>query len=382
MNTNESYNKGMVVCIYCRYDANPVGVKSCQKCGKQLVMTSLPTSKNVGKIDTFAWIFLLLIAISFLIFGAFGYYYGRELRLPTLGRNEKSSNNQSYSDIQVYDSMKEVPNVPSGTFNYSGAMAFAPLTAHGTHQAINQAHPNFYLRYTPDRFNNPGTWTAMGMLFDGELSFVQAGGPLNDQAYSKAKERGFSLQQVPVAIDGILLFTHPDLSIPGLSVEQIRDIYKGKIVNWKQVGGPDLAITAFGINPKLGTTIPFLLGSELSSLSPKVKFMRDHTSGVRQVSSLPGAIGISRTGVILGQRSIHPLAIKNGNNYIPPFINDGKQINIPAFRDGTYPLTKRLFVVIRRDGTSDEAAGVAYANLLLSKEGQQFIEKSGLIPIH
>ncbi|MDF5731397.1 MAG: hypothetical protein PUP92_26185 [Rhizonema sp. PD38] len=167
MNTNESDHKGMVVCIYCRYNANPVGVKNCLKCGKQLVMTSLPASKKVGKIDTFAWGFLFLIAVSFLIFGAFGYYYGRELRPSTLGRNEKSSNSESYSDIQVYDSMKQVPNVPEGTFNYSGAMAFAPLTAHGTHQAINQAHPNFYLRYTPARNNNPGTWTAMSIETSG-----------------------------------------------------------------------------------------------------------------------------------------------------------------------------------------------------------------------
>jgi phosphate transport system substrate-binding protein len=382
MNNNESYNKGTVVCLHCRYDANPVGVKHCEKCGKELTIASIPTNKDIGKVDTAAWGFLLLIALSFLTFGAFGYYYGLQMRLPIFSSNEKRSSNDGYSDIEVYDSMKDVPNVPQGTFNYAGAISFAPLVSHGTYKAINKAHPNFHLRYTPGTQNNPGTWTAMSMLFDGELSFVQAGGPINDQAYSKAKERGFSLQQVPIAIDGILLYTHSDLSIPGLSLGQIRDIFKGKIVNWKQVGGPDLAITAFAINPKFGTALSFLLGSELSSLSPKVNFMKDYTNGIRQVASTPGAIGIGQTAAIVGQRSIRPVAIKNGNSYIQPFINDGTQINAAAFKDGTYPLTKRLFIVIRRDGTSDEAAGVAYTNLLLSKEGQQFIEKSGFVSIH
>jgi phosphate transport system substrate-binding protein len=40
-----------------------------------------------------------------------------------------------------------------------------------------------------------------------------------------------------------------------------------------------------------------------------------------------------------------------------------------------------LYVIIRRDGRADEQAGVAYGNLLLSKEGQQFVQKAGLVPI-
>ncbi len=111
--------------------------------------------------------------------------------------------------------------------------------------------------------------------------------------------------------------------------------------------------------------------------------MRDYTDGVRKVASIPGAIGIGSTGAILGQSSIRPLALARGqtNNYVKPFTDDGKQINFPALRDGTYPLTRRLFVVIRRDGTPEQAAGVAYANLLLSKEGQQIVEKSGFVPL-
>jgi phosphate transport system substrate-binding protein len=66
---------------------------------------------------------------------------------------------------------------------------------------------------------------------------------------------------------------------------------------------------------------------------------------------------------------------------VQPFTDDGKLVNAAALRDGTYPLTRRLFVVIRRDRTLDETAGVAYSNLLLSKEGQQFIEKAGFVPI-
>ena len=80
-------------------------------------------------------------------------------------------------------------------------------------------------------------------------------------------------QPVAIGIDGFLLFTHRDVSIAGLSVEQVKDIFKGKITNWKQVGGPNLAITAFGFNPKFGSSLNILLGPE----SPLVCHRRNAT---------------------------------------------------------------------------------------------------------
>lgn len=385
MNTNESNAKGTVICSWCSYDANPIGAKYCQKCGKRLVKLSLPkNNKNTGSdFSTLVVVGSSLVGVVLLLFGVGGYFFWQQTQVVTTPSNLNNSLESISSDIRLYNSMKEVPNVPGGTFNYGGSVIFSSLSTQGTHQAMTQAHPNFVLRFSEPTNSNPGQNTGITMLLDGELAFAQSSKPLEDAHYSKAKERNFSLQQVPVAIDGFLLFTHKDLSIPGLTVDQIKDIYKGKISNWKQVGGPDLPITAFAFNPKFGAALNILLGSEINKLSSKVQFMRDYTDGVRKVSSLPGAIGIGSTGAILGQQSIRPLGVAktNSKNYVQPFTNDGKLVNAAALRDGTYPLTRRLFVVIRRDHTLDETAGVAYTNLLLSKEGQQFVEKAGFVPI-
>jgi phosphate transport system substrate-binding protein len=45
-----------------------------------------------------------------------------------------------------------------------------------------------------------------------------------------------------VAIDGIAIAVHPDLPVSGLTITQLKDIYTGKIRNWRQVSGPNLAI--------------------------------------------------------------------------------------------------------------------------------------------
>jgi phosphate transport system substrate-binding protein len=44
-------------------------------------------------------------------------------------------------------------------------------------------------------------------------------------------------------------------------------------------------------------------------------------------------------------------------------------------------MTRRMFIIFRRDGTPDEQAGAAYVNLILSKEGQQILEKAGYVPL-
>ncbi|KAB8334104.1 hypothetical protein SD80_006535 [Scytonema tolypothrichoides VB-61278] len=382
MNTDESNTKGNIICGRCTYDANPRGATHCQKCGMPLVIASIPNGDTSPSSDSTLLVGGVSLLATVLLFGTGGYFFWQQVQVASTLSNLNNSADHSSSDIRLYNSMKEVPNVPQGTFNYGGSVVFSPLR-NSFHKAINQVYPKFGLRFTEPRYNNPGQNTGISMLLDGELSFAQSSKPLEDTHYSKSKERGFSLQQVPIGIDGFLLFTHRDVSMPGLSVDQIKDIFKGKITNWKEVGGSDLPITAFAFNPKFGSSLSILLGPELDKLSAKVQFMRDYTDGVRKVSSIPGAIGIGSTGAILGQQSIRPLALAKDNtkNYVQPFTDDGKQVNAAALRDGTYPLTRRLFIVIRRDATIDEAAGVAYVNLLLSKEGQQYIEKAGFVPI-
>ena len=381
----EFQTKGTVVCRWCSYDKNPVGATHCHKCGKPLVIAALPTSDEIAKSTMFV-AGVSLLAIVLLLFGVGGYFVWEQIQPPTTTSDLNTSSTSSLSsssDIKLYNSMKEVPNVPEGTFNYGGAVLFASITASGAHQAMTEARPNFRLLFTEPRDGPPSQTKGIAMLLNGDLSFAQSAVSLKDADYSKAKERGFALEQVPVAIDTIVFFTHPDVSIPGLSVDQLQDIYKGKITNWKQVGGPNLPIIPFARDPKLVNLLNVLLGSEAKQVSPKVQIVRDYTDAIRKVASTPGAISFGGSGPIVGQQRIRPLAIAKANTkeYVQPFIDDNKRLNATALRDGTYPMTRRLFIVIRRDGKIDEPAGVAYTNMLLSKEGQQFVEKAGFLPL-
>jgi phosphate transport system substrate-binding protein len=221
------------------------------------------------------------------------------------------------------------------------------------------------------------------MVIDGQLSLTLYAASLDEAQYNKAKERGFQLKQVPVALDALVVFTHRDISIPGLSVDQLQEIYQGKLTNWKQVGGPNLPIIPFTRSPKASNVLSELLGKEIDELSPSIQIVRDYTEGIRKVASTPGAISFGGNALIMGQQTIRPLAIAKANSqeYVQPFIDNGKRMNTAAIRDSSYPLARRRFIVYRLDGTIDQLAGEAYVNMILSKEGQQIIEKAGLVPL-
>lgn len=57
------------------------------------------------------------------------------------------------------------------------------------------------------------------------------------------------------------------------------------------------------------------------------------------------------------------------------------RLNFQAFQSGDSPLTRRLFVIVKQNVQIDEQAGMAYANLLLTNQGQKLIAEAGFVPI-
>ena len=389
--------KQSLVCRMCSYDANLPTASYCEICQQSLKSDrySLPLLPLAGAL------------VALLLAGGF-YFLSKQINSPT-SNNQISSpvttaapespiaspintlatesphattSPVAASEFQYYNSMSEVKNVPDGLFNYGGSIVFAALTAKGMNEAISQAHPQFRLRYVEPSNGNPGSRAGVNLLLNGELSFAHTSSPLKDDDYDKANKRGVSLDQVPVAIDGIVFFTNPQLPVQGLSIDQLQAIYTGKLTNWQQVGGSNLPIVAIALNPKLTSAINILLdGLANKNLGSKVQIVRDYTASIRKVAATPGSISYASAASIMNQKSIRPLPIAKAksNQYVEPY-SDG-HINTQAFRDSSYPLTRQLFVVLSHKGKPEYQAGVAYTNLLLSKEGQKIIEQAGFVPL-
>lgn len=300
--------------------------------------------------------------------------------------------------VRTYQDITDVPHVPNGMFNYGGSTTFAPLRKDAEPfkslgmldvvDTIELAHPVFQLRYTNPISSKPGSGTGIKMLVQGQLSFSESSRPVKTEEFDEAQRRGFRLEQIPVAIDGIAVYVNPELinqGLEGLTLTQVKDIFTGKVKNWKDLGGPDLEIIPFSRNLKAGGTVDFFSEQILEDepLGPNVQEVEDTTMSIQNVSKTPGGIGYA-TASEVDQQAIQvlPLAKSTNSSFVSPCADQAcTVVNKADFVSGEYPVTRRLFVVIKRDGGLDEQAGVAYANMLLSDEGQKLIEQAGFVSI-
>jgi phosphate transport system substrate-binding protein len=388
-----------IPCPYCKYEANSINATNCRICNTPLnskpsaqtkveinpkhQLDSLPSTPDRQSFKGLAFLWLLPIILFSIIIGrSIVLYQNRDI--VTVPQEEKKTENAS-TEIKLYSTLKQVENVPQGNFEYGSSIPFAPLHTSKVRQALAQAQPGFKIKYKePPLYTKPGSTTGINMLLDGLVSFAELARPLKDSEYAKAKQHGIKLKQIPIGSDGVVFFVHPSLPINKLSTNQIRDMILGKIRNWKQLNGPDLPVKPFVFDPQVapGTLLLLFEESELTQFGKSTKFVRDYTDGIRKVSRTPGSFSYASAATMINQRSVRPLLLAKGSSqaYVNPFTKQRK-INSIAFKDGSYPLMRRLFIVIRQDGTIDELAGTAYANLLLSKQGQQLIEDAAFVPI-
>lgn len=378
-------------CPQCGFENSPMET-TCQNCDYRLTPLYLPPQKSLSIPWSIVPLFFLLILSGGLIFvwrnNAIALKQASiEKFIVSNSATSTSGNNQTNDNLQLqfYDSMEEVKNVPQGVFFYGGAIASAGLRSRSITNEISQAQPQFHLSYIDPLNTPPDSAVGIKMVIDGQLSFSQSFRPLRQSEYELANSRGFQLRQVPVAISGIAFYTSLDVKLPGISLDQIKKIYTGEFTNWQQLGGPDLPIIPILQSPDAHANKSFLLQGTPEAakrFGSQVKTVRDTTAAVRTVASTPGAISYGAQPLVVGQRTIRLLGLSKGNskNYVPPMTTFGA-VNKQALLDGSYPLIRRIFIVYREDGHLDELAGRAYVDLLLSTEGQSLIEKVGYLPI-
>ncbi|MBV8887156.1 MAG: PstS family phosphate ABC transporter substrate-binding protein [Chroococcidiopsidaceae cyanobacterium CP_BM_RX_35] len=286
-----------------------------------------------------------------------------------------------------------VKNVPSGLFNEGGSTTWAPIRQ-AADPVMQTVWSQFQLRYTQPINEAPGSGTGIKMLLNDQLTFSQSSRPIQNQEYQQAQAMGFTLKEIPVAIDGIAVVINPNLKIAGLTVAQLKDIYTGRLVNWDQVGGPNLPITPYSRRLENSGTVEFFVENVLGGqrFGNNVKFMATTTQALRAVATNVGDIYYASAPEIVGQCSVEPLPLGSKSNalvppYREPFVplsqcpSQRNQLNAVAFKNGQYPITRRLFVVVKQDGQIAQQAGEAYANLLLTNQGQELIQQAGFVRI-
>ncbi|MEH2114966.1 phosphate ABC transporter substrate-binding protein [Nostoc sp.] len=339
-------------------------------------------------------LFLAIIITVGLIFGGLWFLMERWAQLNgTVSKASGNSNTGNPINQFVNNNRCNVPNLPEGTFNYGGSTTWAPIRK-DVDSVLERLCPQFTLRYTQPPSVQAGSGTGIRMLIDNQLAFSQSSRSVKAEENTEAKQKEFSLKEIPVAIDGIAIAVNHNLNIPGLTVAQLKDIYTGKITNWQQVGGPNLPITVYSRSKEAGGTVEFFVENVLNkeNFATNISYIGTTTEAVRKVAMNTGAIYYASASEIVPQCTVKSLPLgRISGQFVPPyqepFIPQSEcpskrnQLNNKLFRSGDYAITRNLFVIVKQNGQRDQQAGEAYANWLLTPQGQELIEKAGFVRI-
>lgn len=187
----------------------------------------------------------------------------------------------------------------------------------------------------------------------------------------KEEEKEFGLTETVFARDALAVIVHPSNGVDDLTTDQLHDIFGGKVTNWKEVGGKDLAITIVSREDGSGSRSVFeektdLLDEEENSLLATEKAVIANSTGavVENVESKEGAIGYVSIGE-LDNDKIKDVSV-NGVK--------ATQENVLADK---YAIA-RPFIMI----TKDESDVVnSFLEFMMSEEGQQIVKDNGLVSV-
>ena len=223
-----------------------------------------------------------------------------------------------------------------------------------------------------------GSGTGIAALVNGTVDIANASRQIKEEEVDEAKSNGIEPLEHIIARDAIAVIVNPENPVSQLTLQQISDIYSGKITNWQEVGGEDRPIVRLSRETNSGTHVYFLetvlrLGnSEDKTLFSMDTLLLPSSEGiVSEVRQNPNAVGYDGLGYVPDDLKMIAIAEETGGAYVLP--------SIPTVNDKTYPIARDLYMY-----TNGEPTGVVkeYLDWILSSEAQQIVADLGFVPVN
>ncbi|HNB40260.1 MAG TPA: phosphate ABC transporter substrate-binding protein [Anaerolineales bacterium] len=222
-----------------------------------------------------------------------------------------------------------------------------------------------------------GSGTGIAALINGTVDIANASRKIKDEELTEAQSKGVDPLEHIIARDAIAVIVNPENPVNELTLQQIADIYSGKITNWREVGGEDRPIVKLSRETNSGTHVYFLetvlrLGDkENKTLFSTDTLLLPSSEGIiAEVRQNPNAIGYDGLGYVPDDLKMIAIAKETGGTYVLPAI--------ATVNDKTYPIARDLYMY-----TNGEPTGAVkeYLDWILSPEAQEIVAKLGFVPV-
>jgi phosphate transport system substrate-binding protein len=235
---------------------------------------------------------------------------------------------------------------------------------------ISQLAVEAYMKSRPEvniSLSGGGSSNGIKAIIDGSTDIANASRFIKDKEVSLANEKGVYPVPFAIAYDSIIPVVHPSNSLSAITLGQLKDIYMGKVTNFKEIGGPDLKIVICSRDTSSGTFETWEnIVMDKERVTPRAQVMASNGAIVQAVSNNKHAMGYIGIGYL--NESVKPMKV-NG-------VTGTKETTL----NGTYPISRPLFMFTNGWPTGDTLDFVNY--MLHPEKGQKDVARAGYVPLY
>jgi phosphate transport system substrate-binding protein len=240
-----------------------------------------------------------------------------------------------------------------------GSTTVLPI-AQGTLEAFMKKNPDVQIS-----LSGGGSGEGIKALIDKTTDIATSSREIKKEEVELAKTKNVNPVANVVANDAIVPVVHPKNKVKNLSIDQLSQIYQGKITNWKEVGGEDLKIVVISRDSSSGTFESwdhFVM--KKAKVAPQAQMLASNGAIVTAVAKNRYAIGYLGIGYV--NKSLKPLPV------------NGITASVQTALSKEYPMSRELYMYTDGDATGDVAKYIAFVK---SAEGQKIVVKEGFVPL-
>lgn len=222
-----------------------------------------------------------------------------------------------------------------------------------------------------------GSGTGIASLINGTVDIANASRQIKTEEVKNAQDNGVNPVEFVIARDAIAVIVNPTNPVDRLSLQQISDIYSGKIENWQEIGGEDRPIVRLSRETNSGTHVYFLeevirMGQDDNTTLFSMDTLLLPSSEVisAEIRDNPNAIGYDGLGYVTPDMKVIAVAENEGDPFILP--------SAETVNSGQYPIARDLYMY-----TDGEPTGVIqeYLQWILSPPAQEIVTELGFVPL-
>ncbi len=251
-----------------------------------------------------------------------------------------------------------------------------PITIKGsdTMVLLGQKWAETYMKKNPGtqiQVTGGGSGVGIAALINGSTDICEASRPMKEKEKADLQaKRGKPAVEIAVAVDGLAIYVHSSNPIKALTLDQLKNIYLGRIKDWKEVGGNPGKIIAYGRENSSGTYAYFkehVLAN--SDFPPTVQALPGTAAIINAVAKDIRSIGYG--GIAYG-KVVKALQIKKDLAAVP-FAPTMEMVI-----SGQYPISRFLYWYVAGEPSGEL---LKIKNWVLGSEGQKLVEEVGYYPL-